>query len=85
MEEQHQFIRDMDPTTRGIFLAFNTAMIALTNEVPGSRDRLIAFLLDFVAKMPDDERASPYGLSLSAMIEMMENTQFPDLPSGKTS
>ncbi|UVK43268.1 hypothetical protein BPNPMPFG_005046 [Mesorhizobium sp. AR07] len=59
------------------FFAQNALAVALINLGILNRERFIDQLLDLMAGMPPEQKASHYGRYVEIMIQVFERTQFP--------
>lgn len=76
-DEEKAYWATVKPEILGVLTAGLAVVGGLVNQKAVNREKLIDYLLQSLAQLPPEERASPHGWTVSFCIEMLEMTQFP--------
>jgi hypothetical protein len=77
-DDHIQHLSSLTQNELGILLAACAVIGGMIHQKAVNREKLIDYLLEVGADLSPDERQSPYAHTVSAIVQILEHTQFPD-------
>jgi hypothetical protein len=83
-EERMAYVAALPADTRGMLFTLSAVIGGMVNQGALNREKMIDYLLGAAADLSADERQSDYALQLQTIVQILEQTQFPDEPGPKS-
>jgi hypothetical protein len=77
-DDEIKYLGQMRSESRGMLFLIAAILGGLVHQKAINREQLIDYLMAAAADLSPDERLSDYGLQLQAIVQILEQTQFPD-------